>query len=122
MSQLPPQNPYSAQTPLSPADEKTWAILTHIGGIFFSFLPALIVYLVCKDRGPFIRQHSASALNFQLTMLIAALLGSVLIFAVIGIFVVMAVSIVVIVFSIIAAIAANNGQWYRYPLSIEFVR
>lgn len=118
----PPQNPYQAATPLSPTDEKLWATLTHIGGIFFSFVPALIVYLVLKDRGPFVREHSATALNFQLTMLIAYVVGFITTFILIGFLILIAVGIVIIVFGIIAAIAANNGQPYKYPLAIEFVK
>ena len=116
-------NAYSgAPQPLSPNDEKLYATLTHIGGIFFSVLPALIVFLVFKDRGPFIRAHRVTALNFQLTMLIAAAVGSVLVFVLIGFLVLGAVSIAILVFSIIAAVAANNGQYYRYPLTIPFVK
>lgn len=118
----PPENPYQTATPLSPADEKLWATLTHVGGIFFSVLPALIVYLVLKDRGPFVRLHSATALNFQLTMLIAYVVGFITAFILIGFLVIFAAAIVIIIFSIMAAIAANNGQPYKYPLSIEFVK
>lgn len=117
----PPANPYATAQPLSPADEKLWATLIHVGGILFGFLPALIGYLVLKDRGPFIRQHTATALNFQLTMIIAYVAGVILTFLLIGVVVLAAVGIVVIIFSIMAAIAANNGQNYTYPLSIKFV-
>lgn len=123
MSSDTPQNAYSGSPqPLSPNDEKLYATLTHIGGIFFSVIPALIVFLVFKDRGPFIRAHSVTALNFQLTMLIAAAVGSVLIIVLVGFLVLGAVSIAVLVFSIIAAVAANNGQYYSYPLTIPFVK
>lgn len=107
---------------MSPADEKLWATLIHVGGIFLGFLPALIGYLVLKDRGPFVRDHATTALNFQLTMLIASVVGVVLTIVIIGAFVLIAVTIVVIVFSIIAAIAANNGQSYSYPLAIKFIK
>jgi hypothetical protein len=117
------QNPYSGSPqPLSPNDEKLYATLTHIGGIFFSVIPALIVFLVFKDRGPFIRAHSVTALNFQLTMLIAAAIGSVLTIILVGFLILGAVSIAILVFSIIAAVAANNGQYYTYPLTIPFVK
>lgn len=123
----PPPNPPSATPPFSgapqpmnPSDEKMWATLVHIGGIFY-FLPSLIGYLVLKDRGPFVRAHTAAALNFQLTMLIASFVGSVLIVIGIGILVLIAVYVVSIVFSIIAAVHANRGEWYTYPLSIRFV-
>ncbi len=119
----PPQNPYnSAATPLSPSDEKLWATLVHIGGIFFGFIPALIGYLVFRDRGPLIRQHTVTALNFQLTMLIAGAIGGILTIIFIGFLIIAAVTVVILVFSIIAAIAANKGEYYHYPLSIPFVK
>lgn len=118
----PPQNPYQASAPLSPADEKLWATLIHVGGIFFLFLPSLIGYLVLKDRGPFIKEHTRVALNFQITMAIAYVVGYITIIIVIGGLILIAVAVVVIVFSIIAAIAANNGQLYKYPLTIEFIK
>lgn len=118
----PPQNPYQAQQPLNPSDEKLWSTLIHVGGIFFSFIPALIGYIVLKDRGPFVRQHSATALNFQITMAIGNIIGGILTIILIGIVVLIAVWIVTIVFSIIAAVAANKGEYYSYPIAIKFVR
>ncbi|KRE30728.1 DUF4870 domain-containing protein [Agromyces sp. Soil535] len=117
----PPQTPYEQSNALSPADEKLWATLVQIGGIFFSFIPALIGYLILKDRGPFVRAYTATALNFQITMAIAYLISYVLWLAVIGIFLTIAIAVIVIVFSIIAAVKANQGQPYTYPLSIKFV-
>lgn len=117
-----PINPYQAQPPLSPADEKLWSMLIHLGGIFFNFLPSLIGYLVLKDRGPFIREHTRTALNFQITLVIAYAIGFILTFVLIGIFVVLAASVLNIVFSIIAAIAANKGESYTYPVAIKFIK
>ncbi|QYF74768.1 DUF4870 domain-containing protein [Cryobacterium sp. PAMC25264] len=117
----PPAAPYQAQSQLSPADEKLWATLIHIGGILFSFLPALIGYIVLKDRGPFIRAHTATALNFQITLAIAGFVGGILTVIGIGFLILAAVWILNIVFSIMAAIAANKGEWYTYPLTIKFL-
>jgi uncharacterized Tic20 family protein len=118
----PPQNPYAVNTQLSPADEKLWSTLVHVGGIFFNFIPALIGYLILKDRGPFVREHTATALNFQLTVLIAYIICYILFFILIGGLLLLAVSIVNIVFCILAAIAASRGQRYVYPLAIRFVK
>ena len=122
---VPPQPPYGGgaqpSQPLNPADEKLWATLIHVGGIFFNFIPALIGYLVLKDRGPFVRAHSATALNFQLTLLIAEVVGWLTSWLIIGLFIVAAAYVLRIVFSIIAALKANKGEWYTYPLSIKFV-
>ncbi|MDQ1572365.1 MAG: uncharacterized protein QOF79_3039 [Actinomycetota bacterium] len=117
-----PQTPYQQPAPMNPSDEKLWSTLVHVGGIFFHFLPALIGYLLLKDRGPFVREHTRAALNFQLTLLFAYILGGILLIVVVGFFVIIAAAILNIVFSIIAAVAANNGQTYRYPLAIELVK
>lgn len=110
----------SGPQPMSPSDEKLWATLVHVGGIFY-FLPSLIGYLVLKDRGPFVRAHTATALNFQLTLLIASVVGSVLSLVGIGFLTLGAIWVLNIVFSIIAALKANRGEWYRYPLTITFL-
>ena len=120
-TQPPPANPYQAQTPMNPTDEKLWATLIHIGGILFGPLPALIGYIVLKDRGPFIRAHTATALNFQLTLLITYAVGWILTIVVVGFFILAAAWVLAIVFGIMAALAANRGQYYTYPLSIKFV-
>ena len=124
----PPQSPYEQSPALSPNDEKLWATLVHIGGIFFSFLPALIGYLILKDKGPFVRAHTATALNFQISIAIYGvalwILGTVLLFVVIGVvfyFALIALWAVNIIFSIMAAVKANQGLPYTYPLSIKFV-
>jgi len=99
-----------------------WSILTHVGGILFHWVAPLIAYLVLKDRGPFVRWHTRQALNFQLTLLIAYVVGIVLFIVFVGIFVVLAAAILNIVFGILAAMAANRGEFYRYPIAIEFIR
>ena len=121
----PPQNPYqAAPQPLSPSDERLWATLIHVGGIFFGFIPALIGYLVLKDRGAFIRSHTLTALNFQLTMLIASVAIGILTLVTFGLagILYLAPAIVIVIFSIIAAIAANKGESYSYPLTIKFIK
>ncbi|WP_447522165.1 DUF4870 domain-containing protein [Salinibacterium sp. NYA9b] len=118
----PPTSPYAPIQPMSPSDEKLWSTLIHVGGIFFSFIPALIGYLVLKDRGPFVRAHTRTALNFQITMAIAYAIGVVLSTIFIGLFLIIGVGIVIIIFSIIAAVAANKGEAYKYPLTIEFIK
>ena len=107
---------------MNPSDEKLWAVLVNLGGLLFSFLPALIGYLVLKDRGPFIRAHTATALNFQLTLLIAYLVGGILTIVLIGIPILVVAGILAFVFPIIAAVKAGRRQWFTYPLTIPFVR
>lgn len=118
----PPNSPYAPIQPMSPSDEKLWATLIHVGGIFFGFVPALVGYLVLKDRGPFVNAHARTALNFQITMAIAYVVSLFLMLILIGYVTLFAVAIVILIFSIMAAVAANNGQSYKYPLTFEFVK
>ena len=112
----------TAALPLSESDQRLWATLVHVGGIFFHFLPALVGYLVLKDRGAFIQQQTRTALNFQLTVLAGYIVGIFTSVIVVGFFLLIAVGALNIVFSIIAAVAANKGQFYAYPLTYEFIK
>ncbi|MCS6567584.1 DUF4870 domain-containing protein [Curtobacterium flaccumfaciens pv. flaccumfaciens] len=107
---------------MSPEDQRLWATLTHIGGIFFTVVAPLVAYLVLRDRGGFIREHTRVALNFHITMAIAYFVGSLTSVFGVGVLIVLAAAIVSLIFSIMAAVAANQGQFYRYPLSIEFIK
>ena len=108
---------------MNPADEKLWATLIHIGGILFGFLPAVIGYLVLKDRGPFIRAHTQTALNFQISLLIYSIAITIIGVVTLGVGFLLFVplGIVALVFMIMAAIKANEGQYYSYPLTIKFI-
>ena len=119
----PPHNPYSQNVPhptMSPADVNQGRPHLLVGGILFAFVPALIGYLVLRDRGPFIRAHSATALNFQITLAIVYVVGTALMAILIGYLIVPVAWVLGIIFSILAALAANRGQGYAYPLTIKF--
>ncbi|QQD77711.1 DUF4870 domain-containing protein [Curtobacterium sp. YC1] len=107
---------------MRPEDQRLWATLTHIGGIFFNFVAPLVAYLVLRDRGNFIREHTRVALNFHITMGIAYVVSGLLTVVLIGAVLLPLIVVLTLVFGIMAAIAANQGQFYRYPLSIEFIK
>ena len=96
-------------------------MLAQVLGILTGFLGPLIVYLVNGDKDRFVRHHSAEALNFQLTVLIGYLVSFVLMFVLVGFLTFPATGVMAIVFGILAAVAANRGEWYRYPINIRMV-
>jgi uncharacterized Tic20 family protein len=128
MTDQPQQPSYgSPQQPMSPQDEKTWATLVHLApflaaAVGIPFLGPLIVFLVFKDRGPFVRFHAAQALNFQIVITIAFWVFGLLSLVLIGIPFLIATAIAWVVLSIVAATKANNGEWYRYPMTPELVK
>jgi len=101
----------------SSSDEKMHAMLAHLLGIFFGFIPSLIFWLVNKDNPEraFVTDQAKEALNFQINLVIVWVIGFILTLILIGIFIIMAVGIASLVFSILAGIAANEGKAYRYP-------
>lgn len=114
--------------------ERTTALWSHLGAIFFGFVP-LIMYLVKKDESPYIREHSRQGLNAMITNTIITT-GAVFVFGFFGFLLALVtfgfglllmyaafiVPVVYFVLYIIAAVAANRGEGYRFPLTISFVK
>jgi len=124
---------------MTPGDEKTWSVVAHgaaLAAMFFSagflgFLGSLVVYLLYRDRGPFVRAHSANSLNIQITMFLW-LIGLTIAAVVIGILtlgialivlipLLMAAPLFAAVLHIIGMMKANNGDWWDPPMTIRFV-
>lgn len=123
----PCMTPYG-HPPATTADERTLAMLCHLLAIFTGFLGPLILWLVRKDTSPFIDHHGREALNFQITVFIItfglSMVTAVLMLVLIGIFLVPVILVLVIlafVAEIMACVAANRGEWHRYPFTIRLV-
>jgi uncharacterized protein len=109
------------QGPVSPSDAHMWGLFANLGAIFFSFLAPLVIYLIYKDRDPFIRRHATQSLNFQIILAIGYFVSFILTFVIIGIFTFFALAVCGIVFPILASVAANKGEPYDYPLIPQMV-
>ncbi|MFI0444691.1 DUF4870 domain-containing protein [Actinomadura sp. 6N118] len=97
------------------SDDRTWGLLCHLGQFLLGFIAPLLVFLIKKDESPFLRHHGAQGLNFAITQLVYLIINFVLIFVIIGIPLLIAQGIAQIVFLILAAVAANRGEYYRFP-------
>jgi uncharacterized Tic20 family protein len=109
------------QAPISPSDARMWALFANLGGIFFSFIPSLVIYVIYKDRDPFIRRHASQALNFQIILGIVIFVSSLLTIILIGFIPLFAAFVCGILFPILGAVAANKGEQYDYPLIPQMV-
>ena len=94
-------------------------IAALLGGL--SFLGPLLVWLIKKDQSPFVADQAKEALNFQISVTIALLISAVTIFVCVGLILLPVVFIASVVFSIIAAMEANKGVYYRYPYTVRFI-
>ena len=123
--------PYaSGPKPMTPQDERTTGMAAHgvalaatvISAGLLSFVVALVMYLVFRDRGPFVRHHSANALNVQIITGIVFLISIPLMFVLIGFVTFAAAWLFAVIVHIIGAVKANNGEWYNPPLTPNFVK
>lgn len=108
----------------SNSNDRTMAILAHIGGLVTCWVAPLIIYLIKKSEadGAFATDQAKEALNFQLTIFIAYFVGGALIPFLIGVPLVWLVGLVNLVLSIVAAVKASNGEYYRHPFAIRLIK
>ncbi|OIN56981.1 DUF4870 domain-containing protein [Arsenicibacter rosenii] len=123
--QLPP--PLPPAQPLSPQDERTWAMLAHLLALtglmipFGSIIAPLVVWQVYKDRSAYVTYHAKESLNFHITIALAVVACIILMIILVGLFLIWVVGVAALVLTVVAGIKANNGEYYRYPLTIRFI-
>ncbi|MBN2218258.1 MAG: DUF4870 domain-containing protein [Pirellulales bacterium] len=106
----------------SSKDERTLAMLCHLLALITGFIGPLVLWLIKKDEMPLVDDQGKESLNFQITVLLAMIVCGVLTCVIIGAFLAMAVGIADIVYVIIAAVKANEGHRYRYPVCLRLVK
>jgi uncharacterized Tic20 family protein len=112
-------------------DARMWAMFCHLGGlaglipvtpIFGSIIAPLIIWQIKKDEFGFVDEQGKEAVNFQISILIYALVAGLLCLLCVGFVLLAAVYVFDLVFILIAAIKSNNGEHFRYPLTIRFFK
>lgn len=101
-------------------DETTSATLAHISGLF-TILGPLLVYVLKRDESVYVEDQAAEALNFQITVALAAVLFAVLSAVLIGIPFLLLTVLLAFVLPIRAAVVASRGGRYRYPFTLRLV-
>ncbi len=104
------------------SDEKTMGMLAHLLAIVLGFIGPLIIWLIKKDESAFVDYHGKEALNFQLTLFIAWIGAFVLSFVLIGLLLIPILLLVQLIMPIIAGMAANKGEYYKYPATLRLVK
>jgi uncharacterized Tic20 family protein len=122
-----PQQQPMGQSQLSPADERTWGMLAHLSALLaafvaLAFLGPLLVMLIQGPKSDFVRRQSVEALNFQITTYIAGIISAILVIVLIGFILLPIVGIAWLVLTIMAGLAANRGEDYRYPINLRLVK
>ena len=135
----PPAQPSQPTTPTPPpgteSQARTWNMLCHLSALagfiipFGNILGPLLVWQIKKNEIPSTNVHGKAALNFQITVTLAAFIGVVvaviLSFFCVGFLLVplvILIGLAGLVFAIIAGIKANNGEDYKYPYSLNLIK
>ncbi len=132
MTEPAPAAPQPA-APLTEAEDKQWASFAHFGNIIL-LVPALIIYLVFKDRGPRVAVEGKEALNWTINVTAIVVIGNIVnlilgfipvigwIIALLILIIIWAVIIVNIIFAILGGVKVNGGGSYRYPVNIRWIK
>ena len=109
-------------------DDKNWGLIAHLSGFaglvvpFGSVLGPIVVLMTKGKESAFVAEAARATLNFQLTVLIAAIVFGLLSIVLIGIPFLVALGIAWFVLPILAAVKASEGEPYRYPLTLRLVK
>ncbi len=108
-------------------EERMWAMFCHLSTFSGHFIPIgniigpLIIWMIKREEMPLVDDQGKEAINFQISITIYLIVSLILVLALIGIPLLIALGIFNIVVTIMAAIKANEGHEYRYPLCIRFI-
>ncbi len=122
MSELDP-NPGNADI-----ETRRWAAATHIAAVagyvipFGNIIGPLLVWQLKKEDGQLIDDQGKESVNFQITVSIAMLVSALLTLILIGFLLMFVIGLGALILVVIAAIKANDGEAYRYPLTLRFIK
>ncbi len=135
--QQPPGGPTGSGRPVDPTasgDDRTWAILAHLSPViamvvsvgFLSFLGPLLIWIFFREKSQLVRNASATAFNFHISLWIAVIVGWIMVFTIILLpfgFLLMGVAVVAqIIFSILGAMRASRNEIYTYPFQVPILK
>lgn len=109
-------------------DLRTFTILMHLsifaGAIvpFGGIILPVVMWTTNKDKSVLIDQHGKNILNWMISSIIYVIGGAILVLIGIGVLILIAVAVCTVVFAIVGAVKASNGEVYKYPLAIEFIK
>lgn len=113
---------------ISDQNKKQWGMAVHlaafaalIGIPLGNVIGPLIIYLIKRDEYEFVAQQGKEVINFQITWTLILILSAILIFVGIGVLMLIGFGIAWFILVIVGAVAASNGQYYKYPLSFRFL-
>lgn len=126
---------WNPDLPVNPSPSMYWGMsensyiaLMHIaqfGGYIvplLGFILPVVMWMQFKDQNAAIDRHGKNIVNFMISWIIYAIVAGILCLVVIGLPLLALLGISQIVFVVMAAIKAANGEYWKYPLTIDIVK
>lgn len=113
---------------IATSEERNWAVACHLASLtayigvpLGHVLGPLVVWLIKKDQSSFVDVVGKEALNYNLSLTIWLILSAVLVLCFVGVIGLVALVIMDLIVTVLAAMAASRGEIYHYPLTIRFI-
>jgi uncharacterized Tic20 family protein len=121
--------PHASTPPPLPrltTEERTWGAAAHWSALVamvvaLAFLGPLLVLLLKGNDSPWIRRQAVESLNFQLSILVYAVVSGALVIVLVGLLLLPIVGLMWLVLTILGSVRAADGRDYRYPLTLRMV-
>lgn len=126
-SEPPSMSPSSPKVTTKTGSENGYLVLMHLSQFANYILPLagfvlpVVLWVAKKDEDAAVDRQGREIVNWLIFELIAALVCGILVFVVIGIPLLLVLGILGIVFPIIGAVKASNGEFYRYPMMFRIL-
>lgn len=108
-------------------DENLWAMFCHLSALIGFIIPLgniiapVVIWVIKKDEFPLVADQGKEAINFQISLTIYIIAAAFLIFIGIGIVLLPILGIFGLIMIVVASIKANEGEKYRYPLTLRLI-
>lgn len=110
------------QPKMPESERRKWLTWLHLSGLFILIFPPLIIWVLKKDEVPEMDQHGRDVMNFQISIAIYLFAGALSVFLAVGILLLPLLGIFSTFVIIINTVRVLNGNSYKYPLSIRFMK
>lgn len=126
MSELP--TPSNSEYKPWGMEENVFIMLMHLSQLTGFIIPfgglilPIVMWATNKDQSENINKHGKVVLNWVISSTIYCVVAFMLIALAIGVPLLIGLCITSLVFIVIGAIKANNGELWPYPISIKFFK
>ena len=109
--------------PTPDKEARNWAMICHLAVLCGYIVPfGNVLGPLKKDLSPFIDDQGKEVLNFQLTMTIGFITCMILVLILIGYVLFIILALYVLIMTVVGAINASEGKYYRYPMTLHFFK